>query len=140
MDTARSRGKGRESGKGRGASAGRAGDPEGQPKGPPIWLNNPDNRYMRYFRRVHSKIDPLWAFPKQLEVLMAQGDVLVRFTIRADGAVVDIRVKKSSGYPRFDQMVVAAIRKAAPFGPIPAGLGQRVQVLAPFEFQNPLIR
>jgi len=140
MDTARSSGQGRASGKGAGAKAGRRGDPEGADRGPSIWLNNPDHRYLRYFRRVHSKIQPLWAFPKHLEVQMVQGDVLVRFTIRADGKVSDVRIAKSSGYPGFDRRVVAAIRKAAPFGPIPTGLGERVKVLAPFEFNNPLVR
>lgn len=140
MDAARATGTGERGGKGRGAASGRKGDAEGDLLGPAIWLNNPDNRYLLYFRRVHRKIQPLWAFPKQLEVMLEQGDVLVRFIIQQDGRVTDVRVAKPSGYPRFDRLVVAAIREAAPFGPIPRGLGRKVQVMAPFEFHNPLVR
>ena len=140
MDAARSSGHGKRSGKGRASRSGRRGDPEGELLGPAIWLNNPDNRYLLYFRRVHRKIQPLWDFPKQLEIMMEQGDVLVRFVIQKDGRVTDLRVAKPSGYPHFDRLVVAAIRGAAPFGPIPNGLGRKVQVVAPFEFRNPLVR
>jgi len=140
LDAARAAGTGKESGRGRGSPSGRRGDPEGEPEGPAIWLNNPDRRYLLYFRRVHRKIQPLWSFPRKLQVMMEQGDVLVRFNIQADGRVTDLRVTKPSGYPGFDRLVMAAIRKAAPFGPIPRGLGRTVQVLAPFEFNNPLVR
>ena len=140
LDAARAAGAGEESGRGRGSRSGRRGDPEGEPDGPAIWLNNPDRRYLLYFRRVHRKIQPLWTFPRNLQVLMEQGDVLVRFNIQADGCVTDLRVTKPSGYPRFDRNVVAAIRQAAPFGPIPRGLGREVQVVAPFQFNNPMVR
>ena len=140
MDTARSSGRGQHTGKGRGSRSGRRGHPEGELDGPAIWLNNPDNQYLLYFRRVHRKIQPLWAFPKQLEILMEQGDVLVRFVIQKDGRVTDLRVAKPSGHPHFDRLVIAAIRGAAPFDPIPNGLGRKVQIIAPFEFRNPLVR
>jgi TonB family protein len=106
----------------------------------PLWLNGPDRRYALYFRGIYRKVDRLWKFPKALEVEFEQGDVLVQFTILADGNVREVRVRKSSGLPAFDHNVVAAIRRAAPFGPIPQGLGRSLRVLAPFEFSNPMVR
>jgi TonB family protein len=140
LDMGRAAGNGRSTGAGRGSIAGRRGVPWGGPRGSALWLNTPDARYTDYFRRIYRKVDPLWVFPKRLEIQMEQGDVLVEFTILSDGGVRDVRVRRSSGYDQFDRNVLAAIRKAAPFGPIPDGLGSRLRVVAPFEFANPMVR
>lgn len=140
LDAARSQDRGTDTGAGAGSQAGRRGDPHGEDHGQAVWLSAPDPRFALYFRRVHAKIQPLWSFPKSLEVLLEQGDVIVEFTILSDGQIRDLRIRKSSGFPHFDQNVVAAVLKAAPFGPIPPGLGPSVKVIAPFEFQNPLVR
>ncbi len=96
--------------------------------------------YNQYLQGVRQRVDPLWEFPRELAVRMEQGDVLVAFTIRRNGAVKDLRVLKGSGFDSFDKNVVAAIRKAAPFDPLPATLGDELRVTAPFEGSNPAIR
>lgn len=105
-----------------------------------LWLNRPEKPYAHYFLKIYRKVHPLWSFPKHLEIQMEQGDVLIQFTILHDGSVEDIRIRKSSGYDQFDKNIIAAIRKAAPFGPIPRGLGNKLHILAPFEFDNPMVR
>jgi len=127
-------------GLGLGLGRGRRGIGWGSEQGSEHWLTSPDQRYTDYFRRIYHKVHPLWSFPKQLELLLEQGDVLVQFTVVADGNVEDIRLRKSSGHDQFDKNVMAAIRQAAPFGPIPRGLGDRLKILAPFEFSNPIVR
>lgn len=139
LDTARPSGSGAASGRGAGSRAGRRGSPAGS-DGRPVWLSTPDSRYVDYFRGIYAKVHPLWLFPKKLEILMEQGDVLVQFTILEDGSIQDVRIRKSSGYHEFDRNVLAAIQKAAPFEPIPPRLGRRLTVLAPFEFSNPMVR
>ena len=96
--------------------------------------------YELYLSRVKQKVDPLWEFPRELAIRMEQGDVLVGFTIRRDGSVRDIRVLKGSGFPSFDKNVLAAVKKAAPFEPLPATFGAELKVTAPFEGSNPAIR
>ena len=96
--------------------------------------------YDRCLCRVRQKVDPLWEFPRELAVRMEQGDVLVGFTIRKDGSVSDVRVLKGSGFDKFDKNVLAAIKKAAPFDPLPETLGAALHVTAPFERANPVIR
>jgi TonB family protein len=140
IDAARPSGHGQATGRGRGALAGRRGSPEGAEHGAPLWLAGGDRRYLDYFRGIYRKVQPLWVFPKQLEVVYEQGEVIVQFAILGDGTVRDVRVHKSSGYRQFDANVIAAIEKAAPFGPIPRGLGRRLEILAPFEFANPMVR
>jgi TonB family protein len=138
---------------GQGAAAGALGyAPAGQdralvPTGAP---NLPDARalaaatyqraYELYMSRVKQKVDPLWEFPRELAIRLEQGDVLVGFTIRKDGSVRDLRVLKASGFPSFDRNVLAAVKKAAPFEPLPATFGAELKVTAPFEGSNPAIR
>jgi TonB family protein len=140
MEGARPDGRGTRSGHGRGSQAGRRGSSSGGDRDRFIYLSTHDRRYLDYFRSIYRKVNPLWLFPKKLEVLLEQGDVLIQFTILADGEVKDVRVRKSSGFKEFDRNVVAAIHQAAPFGPIPKGLGRRLRILAPFEFANPMVR
>jgi TonB family protein len=106
----------------------------------PLWLNTADSRYVRYFSVIHKKVQPLWHFPRQLEARLEQGEVLVQFTILRDGRIKALKVKRSSGFPAFDRIAVSAVRKAAPFQAIPEDLGTELQVICPFEFNNPLIR
>jgi TonB family protein len=96
--------------------------------------------YDLYLLRVKQKVDPLWEFPRELALALEQGDVLVGFTIRKDGTVRDVRVLKASGFPKFDKNVLAAIKKASPFEPLPPTLGSELHVTAPFEGSNPAIR
>jgi protein TonB len=96
--------------------------------------------YDLYLSRVKQKVDPLWEFPRELAIRMEQGDVLVGFTIKKDGSVRDLRVLKGSGFPSFDKNVLAAVKKAAPFAPLPATFGAELKVTAPFEGSNPAIR
>lgn len=96
--------------------------------------------YDDYLMRVRRKVDPLWEFPRELAIRMEQGDVLVAFTINKDGSVKDVRVLKGSGFDSFDKVVLRAIKKAAPFDPLPATLGAELHVTAPFEGSNPAIR
>ena len=140
VEMGRPRGHGDSTGAGRGGKAGRRGDATGERDGLPLWLHTPDRRYVRYFRKIHGKIQPLWVFPRRLEVQLLQGDAQVRFTIHASGKVTNIRLKKSSGFPQFDRLVLGAVAKAAPFAPIPRGLGKRLTIVAPFEFHNPMVR
>jgi TonB family protein len=135
---ARPNGSGEALGKGKGATARRWGSTGDRGKG--VYLTTRDERYIRYFRHIHRKIQPLWRFPKKLEILMEQGEVLVEFAVRADGSVANVRLRRSSGHPAFDRNALAAVRKASPFNRIPTELGASLLILAPFEFRNPLIR
>ena len=103
-----------------------------------------DPAWVAYKRHLHAKIDPLWAnaFPKSAMLELKQGTVILEFTIAADGhAVVSWPPLRPSGIEEFDRNCADAIRRAAPFPPIPASLGVRtLTVRAPFVFNNPIIK
>ncbi|RMH41796.1 MAG: TonB family protein [Deltaproteobacteria bacterium] len=96
-----------------------------------------------YFRDMYRRIDALVEFPRQLALSLEQGEVVVRFTLLADGSVADVHVDKSSGFAAFDAEVLDALRRAAPYGPVPQALlrgRDRVVVRAPYLFGNPIVR
>jgi outer membrane biosynthesis protein TonB len=48
---------------------------------------------------------------------------------------------RPSGIDEFDRNCADAIRRAAPFGPIPKELGvTRLRIRAPFEAKNPIVK
>lgn len=101
------------------------------------------HRHDPYFRAMYRKVDERVEYPRELALSLDQGEVIVVFTLLADGSVAEMQIEKSSGFAAFDYEVTEAIRVAAPFGPVPASLlgeGDRVRVRAPYAFRNPWIR
>jgi TonB family protein len=127
------------SARGRGDEAVPAGWP-GVARGESLEVAEHRRRYDLYVAAVKRKVNPLWEFPRELALKLEQGDVMVAFTIRRDGTVKDVKIVKRSGFARFDANVVAAIRRAAPFGHLPAQLGDELRVTAQFEGANPVVR
>jgi len=124
--------------RGRGNAAVRAPVDRGAPElAVQAWRTDP------YFRTMYARLDSLVRYPRALARSLEQGEVVVRFTLYADGRVTRVRIEKSSGYEEFDEQVTNAIARAAPFGPVPADvLGERraITVRAPYAFRNPWIR
>ncbi len=111
----------------------------------PTWISfgTGDPRYLDYFQTMHRKIDPLWrdSFPERLQLVHEQGTVIVGFVLHRNGTVTGIRALRRSGHRAFDDNIVAAVRRAAPFLPIPREIEQdRLHVSAPFHFSNPMFR
>jgi TonB family protein len=107
-------------------------------------IETTDPRLLPYFRRMKAKIDPLWqnAFPRSAIVDLKQGTVILDFTVHKDGSVrVDWPPARPSGIAEFDRNCAAAIRRAAPFEPIPAALGvSELRVRAPFVANNFVVK
>jgi TonB family protein len=106
-----------------------------------------DPALLPYFRKIHAKVDPLWAnaFPRSALLELKQGTVILEFTIAADGtATVSWPPVRPSGIDEFDRNCADAIRRASPFEPIPASLREAghasLRIRAPFEAKNPIIK
>jgi TonB family protein len=118
--------------------------PLGEGEGDWFDLNSSDNRLVPYFRRIHAKVDPLWAdaFPKSAMLELKQGTVIIEFTIAPDGtAQVTWPPVRPSGIDEFDRNCANALRRASPFDPIPRELGKsQLRVRAPFVASNPIVK
>lgn len=62
-----------------------------------------------------------------------RGEVLVSFTVSQSGGVTSARISRGSGSANLDQAALDAIRRAAPFPPIPSEAGR-----ASWDFQLPV--
>lgn len=63
------------------------------------------------------------------------GTVIVRFTVSAAGKLLSREITKSSGSIQLDQAALAALQRAEPFPPFPAGVGKKeLAVSVPFRF------
>ena len=107
-------------------------------------LETTDPRLLPYFRRMKSKIEPLWqnAFPREAILDLKQGTVILDFTVSKDGSVhVDWPPERPSGIDEFDRNCATAIRRAGPFEPIPAALGvSSLRIRAPFVANNFVVK
>ncbi|MBU0653059.1 MAG: TonB family protein [Proteobacteria bacterium] len=76
-----------------------------------------------YYATIWFRIKRGWALPQGI----LPGDVLetvIDVTILRSGAVTDVNFEKRSGNRFFDESALKAIRKASPFPPLPAWVGE----------------
>jgi TonB family protein len=84
-----------------------------------------------YMAGVQRKIWMLWT--QQVREAAAP-EVVVAFTILADGSVTDVQLIQSSSIFLLDQAAQRAIQTAAPFGPLPRDYGtNRITIHARFK-------
>lgn len=137
-------GGGGDPGSGASAGSGSRARPMGLGEGDVFDFSTNDPRLVSYFRQLHAKIDPLWAnaFPKSALLELKQGTVILQFTVQADGrASVQWPPLRPSGVDEFDRNCAEAIRRAAPFPPIPRELGvTSLTIRAPFVASNPIVK
>jgi protein TonB len=86
-----------------------------------------------YLARVFRHLQPYRAQP--LLGNRPRGRVVTRVTVARDGRVIEVMVASSSGSQSLDAAEVAAIRRAAPFPPLPAGMpGDPVILILPITY------
>lgn len=77
-----------------------------------------------YPGKVASKLRRSLRYPREAKRERIRGDVVVSFTVTANGGVSNIRIARSSGFQILDDAARDAVRRAAPFPPIPANAGR----------------
>ncbi|MFL5307234.1 MAG: TonB family protein [Polyangia bacterium] len=101
-----------------------------------------DRRYQRYYQEISERVKRVREFPKALALRLEQGETIVQFVVGVDGQLRDgPRVIKSSGFSEFDLAALRAVKRAAPFPPMPDRSNARpVPVSLRQIFDNPVIR
>lgn len=75
-----------------------------------------------YLSRVFRQLERYRVYPASARANNLGGRVVTRVTIRRDGGLIDVRIDTSSGVPVIDQAELEAIRRAAPFPPVPSNM------------------
>ena len=77
-----------------------------------------------YPGKIASKLRRSLRYPREAQRQRIRGDVVVSFVVTGNGGVSGIRVLRSSGSQILDGAATDAVRRAAPFPPIPARAGR----------------
>ncbi|MCA9773992.1 MAG: TonB family protein [Myxococcales bacterium] len=80
-------------------------------------------RYRVYYDLLWKKIKREWILPKSFETEGLKGETVVSLRVSRDGSLEDKWIEKSSGIAILDEAAMRAVLKAAPFPPVPFGLG-----------------
>lgn len=72
-----------------------------------------------YMRMLKERIESIWKYPKEAARRGISGDLYMQFTIRKDGSLGEIELLRTSGHRALDEAAAKAIKKAAPFWPLP---------------------
>ena len=113
-----------------------------QATGPLVEERTLDRRYQRYIQEVSQRVRRIREFPRSLALRLEQGETIVQFVVGIDGRLGEgPRVMKSSGFEEFDAAAVRAVRRAAPFPPMPdPGSARPLPVSLRVTFDNPVVR
>ncbi len=74
-----------------------------------------------YYAAIWARIKGRWVLAQATSDVL---EAVINVTIMRSGAVTEVKYEKRSGNPYFDESAVRAIRKASPFPPLPAGIGE----------------
>ncbi|MEP9373446.1 TonB family protein [Mesorhizobium sp. KR1-2] len=77
-----------------------------------------------YSGKIVAKLRQALRYPAQARRQGVHGETLVSFVVAADGRVSSIRMVGSSGSTVLDKAALDAVRRAAPFPPIPEAAGR----------------
>lgn len=77
-----------------------------------------EDRYPAYYTIIKARIDDNWSYPQALRD--SKVSLIVSIKISRSGELVSASVEASSGNQVFDESLVSAVWRAAPFPPLPA--------------------
>ena len=78
-----------------------------------------EKKYPAYFGIIKSYVDENWQYPMGVNNSI---EIIVSVKIARTGKLLDVSVEKSSGDKAFDASLLKAIKKAAPFPPLPVDM------------------
>jgi TonB family protein len=93
----------------------------------------------RYYSQLLSQVDWHDAFPDWAIAEGIGGVTIVGLTLDQNGRVSALSIVRPSGIAEFDRNLLAAIRRDAPYGPLPAAAGARLRVNIAFDAMNPVV-
>jgi len=116
-------------------------------KADPVAISSTDPRYSGYLRRVHELIRTKMSYPCVKDEATSRCDykparLTIEFSLLQDGQIDYVRVAQKAEWEVFDEYSVSAIRRAAPFPPVPPALMAQakpgsagVRILVSFEYR-----
>ncbi|MGH7408389.1 MAG: energy transducer TonB [Candidatus Methylomirabilales bacterium] len=119
--------------------AGRVG--EGSGREATVALESRSHEYAAYLEEVKRRVEREWRYPLLAQERGLTGKLVIEFAIRRDGGLTRLHLADSSGVSILDDAALDAIRRAAPYSPLPDAMDlDRLNVVASFEYLGGLSR
>ncbi len=80
-------------------------------------------KYYGFMRRLKERIESAWIYPPYEAERGIYGDLYVNFTIKKNGDLGEVEIVRTSGHRSLDIAALNALKKAAPFWPLPESWG-----------------
>jgi protein TonB len=93
---------------------------EGVEKGDTVWLDTEQDLLISFFKRFRTNIYNVWNYPESARLREEEGRCLLRISVSRQGTIDDVELLESSGSYVLDEEAMRAVRKGAPYGPLPA--------------------
>lgn len=93
---------------------------EGVEKGDTVWLDTEQDLLISFFKRFRTNIYNVWNYPESARLREEEGRCLLRISVSRQGTIDDVELLESSGSYALDEEAIRAVRKGAPYGPLPA--------------------
>ncbi len=117
---------------GQGGAYGAVGNPgpNNFPDQAPSVAARADANYGPYMSSLQRKIKLAWNPPKGTE----SNRIVVVFTVARNGNLVDVQLRVASGVQSADNAAISAVRRAAPFKPLPPGAAPEIDIEFTFDY------
>lgn len=103
----------------------------------PIPLRRQDPKVIAYMTSVRRAINLQWVYPAAALRQRVEGKLTLELTILENGQLGETRIVRSSGITMLDEEAIRAVKAAAPFKPIPAGIGRdRITIVTAFDYSD----
>ncbi len=101
-----------------------------------ISLDTTDKRYVSYARVIKQALMAQWKYPPKAKDDLIEGETFLIFTLSRDGALLDLKLLNSSGYPVLDDEAMRTVKAAAPFPAFPGSVTvARLHIKANFDYR-----
>jgi len=105
-------------------------------KQPTTEKNNTKQSESNYIEYVKRTLNRNKTYPARALRYREEGNVMVTFQILKTGALTELRIKSSSGFPSLDRQALQIVKESSPFKHFPPNLSQNLlSVEVPMEFK-----
>jgi len=85
----------------------------------PYSVNTEDLQYLSYIAQIARTLELVWKYPREAGERGQQGQTVLKVTILEDGTLHAAQLVESSGYPLLDGEALRAVKRIAPYPPLP---------------------
>ena len=108
---------------------------EGVEKGDTVWLDTEQDLLISFFKRFKNNLYNVWNYPEEARLRGEQGACLLRIVVSRQGTIDSVELLESSGSHALDEEAMRAVRKGAPYGPLPAAYQHaQLKIMAYFRY------